>query len=105
VLPDDNFPGLEAADYNSFDLQVMPADPQFGPVTLDEGNIAQVRSWIASLGHQTAYVVVSRSMGNDARYFGAPSGYDKLAAEIPTALGGSVVYHNADTTIYRVTTD
>jgi hypothetical protein len=105
VLPDDNFPALQAADYNAYDLQVMPSDPQNGPVTLDENNLAQVRSWIDSLGHQTAYVVVSRSMGDDARYYGAPSGYEKLASEIPTKLGGSVVYHNADSTIYRVTAD
>jgi hypothetical protein len=105
VLPDDNFPALETADYNSYDLQVMPADPQFGQAWLDEGNVADVQSWIASLGNQPAYLVVSRSMSADARYFGAPHGYEKLVSEIPSWLGASVVYHNADTTIYRLAVD
>ena len=105
VLPDDNFPTLLAADYNSYDLQVMPSDPQLGESWLDEGNVPEVKLWMAGLGHRTAYVVVSRSMRADARYYGAPSGYDRLATEIPTALGGSAVYHNADSAIYRVSTD
>ncbi len=105
VLPDDNFPALQTADYNSYDLQVMPADPQFGESWLNEGNLPEVKRWIASLGHRDAYVVVSRSMRADAAYFGAPVGYTKLASAIPTALGGSVVYRSADTTIYRVTVD
>jgi hypothetical protein len=103
VLPDDNFPTLQAADYNSYDLQVMPSDPQLGQAWLDEANLADVKAWIAGLGHQTAYLVVSRSMRADAHYFGAPRGYEKLASEIPTALHGAVVYHDADTTIYRLT--
>jgi hypothetical protein len=103
VLPDDNFPTLQAADYNSYDLQVMPSDPQLGQAWLDEGNLADVKTWIAGLGHQTAYLVVSRSMRADAHYFGAPRGYEKLVSEIPSALHGAVVYHDADTTIYRLT--
>jgi hypothetical protein len=105
VLPVDNFPTLQTADYNSYELQVMPSDPQLGESWLDEGNISQVKSWISNLGHRTAYIVVSHSMGASAAYFGAPRGYEKLVAEIPTALGGSVVYRNADTTIYRLTVD
>jgi hypothetical protein len=103
VLPDDNFPTLQAADYSSYDLQVMPSDPQLGQTWLDEGNLADVRSWMSDLGHQTAYLVVSRSMRADAHYFGAPRGYDELVSEIPSALHGAVVYHDADTTIYRLT--
>jgi hypothetical protein len=105
VLPGDNFPALETADYNSYDLRVMPADPQLGESWLDEGNAADVKSWITGLGHRTAYIVVSRSMAAEASYFGAPRGYKKLAAMIPTALGGTAVYHDADTTIYRLTLD
>jgi hypothetical protein len=103
VLPDDNFPTLQAADYNSYDLQVMPSDPQLGQAWLDEANLADVQSWIAGLGHQTAYLVVSRSMRADADYFGAPRGYEKLVSAIPSALQGAVVYHDSDTTIYRLT--
>ncbi|MBV9424231.1 MAG: hypothetical protein JOZ98_15055 [Solirubrobacterales bacterium] len=102
LLPVDNFPALEAANYNDYDLQVMPSDPQLGAAWLDESNVAQVQSWIASLGHDTAYIVVSRSMAASAAYFGAPTGYKNLVSMIPTALGGSVVYHDADTTIYRL---
>ena len=103
VLPDDNFPTLQAADYNSYDLQVMPSDPQLGQAWLNEGNLADVQTWLADLGHQSAYLVVSRSMRADAHYFGAPRGYEKLVSEIPSALHGAVVYHDADTTIYRLT--
>ena len=105
VLPVDNFPTLQTADYNSYQLQVMPADPQLGAAWLDEGNLGQVKRWIGGLGHRTAYIVVSRSMSASARYFGAPRGYDKLVTEIPTALRGSAVYRDSGTTIYRLTLD
>ncbi len=105
VLPGDNFPALQTADYNSYDVQVMPSDPQLGESWLNEGNLPEVKRWIGGLGHHDAYVVLSRSMSADAAYFGAPLGYDKLVSEIPTALGGSVVYRNADATIYRLTAD
>ncbi len=103
VLPDGNFPTLQTADYNSYDLQVMPSDPQLGEAWLNEANLAEVQSWLATLGHRTAYIVVSRSMRADAHYFGAPQGYEKLVSGIPSTLHGAVVYHDTDTTIYRLT--
>ncbi|MBV9943710.1 MAG: hypothetical protein JO262_16400 [Solirubrobacterales bacterium] len=103
VMPVDNFPALEAADYNDFDLQVMPSDPQLGASWLDEANLSQVENWITTLGHRTAYIVVSRSMAASAAYYGAPRGYEQLVAKIPTVLGGGVVYQDADTTVYRLT--
>jgi hypothetical protein len=105
VLPDDNFPALETADYNSYELQVMPSDPQLGEDWLDEADFPEVQSWLASLGHSTAYIVVSRSMSASAAYYGAPRGYERLVAGIPTSLKGSVVYRDADATIYRVIVD
>jgi hypothetical protein len=102
VLPVDNFPALETADYNAYGFQLMPADPQLGAAWMDEGNVAQVQGWIAGLGHRTAYVVVSRSMNAWANYYGAPRGYAKLTRELPSVLHGSVLYHNDDATIYRV---
>lgn len=107
LLPVDNFPALEAPDYNDYDLQVMPSDPQLGPDAswLDEANLPQVENWVTSLGHRTAYIVVSRSMAASAAYYGAPQGYEQLVAMIPNVLGASVVYHDADTTVYRLTLD
>lgn len=102
VLPDDNFPALESADYSAYQLELMPADPQNGESWMNEGNLGQVEQWIADLGHQTAYIVVSRSMDASADYFGAPLGYSRLVSAIPTVLGSSVVYHNVDVTIYRL---
>ena len=81
---------------------MIPSDPQFGESWLDEGNVYDVTAWIDSLGHATAYVVFSRSMAAYATYFGAPQGYAQLAGSVQNILGWSVVYRNADTTIYRV---
>jgi hypothetical protein len=102
VLPQENFPMLETADYNDYDLQVMPADPQIGQSWMNEDDLPQVESWISGLGHQTAYIVVSRSMNSSADYYGAPKGYAELVSTIPTALRGSVIYRNDDATIYRL---
>jgi hypothetical protein len=103
VLAADNFPALDTADYNARQLEVMPADPQIGEAWLDEGNVSEVESWIAGLGHQSAYVVVSHGMAAYADYFGAPTGFTRLAHGLPTAPGWTVVYRNADVTIYRLT--
>ena len=102
VLPQENFPTLESADYNDFDVQIMPADPQAGPSWMNEADLGQVKSWIAGLGHRTAYVVVSRSMAASTDYYGEPKGYAELVRSIPAGLRGSVVYRNDDATIYRL---
>ena len=41
-------------------------------------------------------------MKASAEYYGTPKGYADLVHAIPAALGGSVVYHNDDATIYRL---
>lgn len=105
VLPQDNFPVLETADYGDYDVQVMPADPQLGESWMNEGNLDQVASWITDLGAPTAYIVVSRSMSENAAYFGAPIGYAQLVRIIPTALRGVSIYTNTDVTIYRLTVE
>jgi hypothetical protein len=102
VLPVLPFPTLESADYNHYEVQAMPADPQLGESWMNEGNLPQVENWIAGLGHRSAYVVVSRSMRDWANYYGAPKGYAELVGELPSVWNGSVVYHNDDTTIYRL---
>ncbi len=103
VLPADDFPGLEAANYAAYDFQVMPADPQSGASWLDEANLGDVVQWIDSLGHPSVYVVFSKSMGNYAGYFGAPAGYGQLAQAVAADSAWQVVYRNADVVIYRVT--
>ena len=103
VLPADNFPGLEAANYADYDFQVMPADPQTGASWLNEANLGDVVQWIDSLGHPSAYVVFSKSMHNYAGYFGYPTGYDHLANAVAADSAWRVVYRNADVVIYRVT--
>ena len=105
VLPADNFPGLEAANYADYDFQVMPADPQSGASWLNEANLGDVVQWIDSLGHPSAYVVFSKGMDNYAGYFGAPPGYGQLAKAVAADSAWQVVYRNIDVVIYRVTLD
>jgi hypothetical protein len=102
VLPQGNFPVLEVADYNDYELRVMPADPRVGQAWMNEGDLLQVESWIGGLGHQTAYVVVSRSMSASADYYGVPKGFVKLLKAIRTEFSGSAIYRNNDVTIYRL---
>ena len=102
VLAADDFPMLETANYNSYSLQVMPSDPLVHEAWLDEADVPEVEAWIDSLGSRNAYVVFSRSEAAYATYFGAPYGYAQLASAVRSTPGWSVVYRNADTTIYRV---
>lgn len=102
VLAADDFPMLETANYNSYDLQAMPSDPLVREAWLDEADVPEVEAWIDSLGRRNAYVVFSRSMAAYATYFDAPYGYTQLASAVRSRPGWSVVYRNADTTIYRV---
>jgi hypothetical protein len=102
VLAAGDFPALEVGDYSAFDLQVMPADPQYGQSWLDEASVTDVEQWLASLGHRTAYVVFSRSMAAYAGYFGYPGGYAQLAAAVANRPSWHVVDRNADAVIYRV---
>ena len=102
VLPDDNFPAPEGAHYNVYTVQDIPADPQIGDDTVDEGNVDKVVSWVNSLGRGDPYVVFSRSLGAYAEYFGAPRGYATLAHTVASSPGWSVVYRNPDVSIYRL---
>jgi hypothetical protein len=103
ILPADDFPSLQVPNYAAYDLQVMPSDPQDGASWLDEGDLSDVQQWIDSLGHPSAYVVFSRSMGNYASYFGYPTGYERLAKAVAADSAWQVVYSNPDVVIYQVT--
>jgi hypothetical protein len=102
VLAADNFPMVETANYNSYGLQVIPADPQVRAAWLDEASVDDVEAWIESLGYRNTYVVFSRSMAAYASYFDDPRGYAQLASAVRNSPGWLVVYRNADTIIYRV---
>jgi hypothetical protein len=102
VLPADSFPALEVGDYGAYDLQVVPADPQYGQSWLNEGSLTEVEQWLASLGHRTAYVVFSRGMAAYVNYFGYPAGYARLASAVSRSPSWRVVYRNEDAVIYRV---
>jgi hypothetical protein len=103
VLAADNFPGLEVANYRAYDLVVVPADPQSGQSWLDEGSLIDVEQWIAAQHHSSVYVVFSTGMANYASYFGAPTGYVKLAKAVTGDPRWHVAYRNPDVVIYRVT--
>ena len=101
VLEVDDFPDLESADFNDYNLKVIPAYTE-DSTTVNEANLAKVRRWLDSLGYRSAYVVVSRSMAVDADYFGTPPHYSQLINAVRDRPGWSIVYRNADATIYRV---
>jgi hypothetical protein len=103
VLAADDFPALEAADYRSYDLVIMPSDPQQGPAWLNEGSLLDVEQWLAAQGHASVYVVFTRSMANYASYFGYPTGYQALAKAVTDSPRWHAVYRAADVAIYKVT--
>jgi hypothetical protein len=100
VLAIDNFPSLESADFKDYNLKVIPAYTQEGKSS--EANQAQVRRWLDSLGYRRAYIISSRSMAAHADYFGTPLHYSQLIDAVLDRPGWSILYRNADTTIYRV---
>jgi hypothetical protein len=104
VLPNEQFPTLQAATYNDFPIEVMPSDTRFVPNPwVNEGNVVQVSNWIASLNRHEAYIVISQSMAEWNIYNGPPNGYDELVKGLRAgAMGAVPVYKNSSTTVYRV---
>jgi hypothetical protein len=104
VLPNEQFPTLQAATYNDFPVEVMPSDTQFVPQPyVNEGNALQVSNWIASLHRRTAYVVISQSMAQWNVYMGPPNGYNTFVQELREGeLNAVPAYRNSSTTIYRI---
>jgi hypothetical protein len=102
ILAADNFPTHEVANYNLYDVEEMPSDPQLGATWLNEANVSEVYNWIRSLGESPAYVVFSRSMANYASYYAAPRGYTQLESEVRDSPGWILIYQDAQTTIYRL---
>ena len=102
VLPVEDFPVKETADYEAYNVVDIPADPLVGAAWLDEANLGEVERWLAGFDHGNAYVVVSRGMRAYADYFGAPRGYPQFLKKISSAQRWPVVYQNTDVTIYRL---
>jgi hypothetical protein len=101
VLPVDDFPIQETANYSSYNVYFMSSPIGEEGKSLNEGNVIAVESWLDSLKAQYAYVVFSRSMNDYASYYGVSQGYPYLAGAVSNRYGWPVVYRNADTTIYR----
>ena len=80
----------------------MPSDPTNGADWLKENDLTAVDQWLASFQSNNEYVVFSTGMNSYQSYFGVPVGYSQLVSNVAHAPGWSVVYRNADTTIYRV---
>ncbi len=105
VLPVDNFPVLEAADYENHEVWFMPSDPQLGSDDdwLNAANVPMVDQWVASLTGPEKFLVVSQSMITYSAYYGFPTGYVKLARELPFSPDWTTVFKNNAVTIYRFT--
>lgn len=101
VLPVDNIPMLDTANYNAYGLvDIINARGANGKL-INEGNVLAVESWINSLKGTYAYVVFSRGMAAYASYYSAPQGYAQLANAVRGRYGWNVVYRNADATVYQ----
>jgi hypothetical protein len=68
---------------------------------LNEGSVVAVENWMDSLQRNYAYVVFSRSMSIYTSYYGTPPGYAQLASAVQDRYGWTVVYRNADATVYQ----
>ena len=101
MLPVNDFPDLETANFKDYYLQSIPVDPNRSP-HVNEADINQVEGWMTSLGHSIAYVVFSRSMAEYANFTGLPNGYAELVNTVRGRPAWSVVHRNADVTIYLV---
>lgn len=101
VLPVDNIPILETANYNSYGLHDVTNALGADRRPLNEGSVTAVEAWINSLKGSYAYVVFSRSMSAYVSYYSTPRGYAQLASAVRDRYGWTVVYRNADATIYR----
>jgi hypothetical protein len=101
VLPIDDFPDLESADFNDYNVEIIPAAPD-GPPNINLNNVGEVQEWLASQGYRTAYVVFSQSMAEEANWAGKPYGYAQLVNAVRSSPGWSIVYRNTNATIYRV---
>jgi hypothetical protein len=101
VLPDDNFPTHETFNYHEYEILTMSDIVTADGKALNEGSVVAVENWMDSLQRNYAYVVFSRSMSIYTSYYGTPPGYAQLASAVQDRYGWTVVYRNADATVYQ----
>jgi hypothetical protein len=103
VLATNDFPALEAPDYQDFNSLIIPDFPlEPGMAWLTDADLPAIENWIASFHNSNTYVIFTRRENAYAVYYDNPSGMGKLEKEVAHARGWTVVYHNSDATIYRV---
>lgn len=103
VLATNDFPTLEAPDYQDFNSLIIPDFPlEPGMAWLTDADLPAVEKWIASFHNGNTYVIFTRRENAYAVYYDNPSGMGKLEKDVAHAPGWTVVYHNSDATIYRV---
>ena len=101
VLAADDFPGLEVGNYSSYNMQVMPADPQFGQSWLSEASLTDVEQWLASFGSGRR-TSCSAAACPPTPITSATRRHAQLASEVRSSPAWRVVYRNANAVIYRV---
>lgn len=101
VLPVDNFPINQTANYSSYGFEVLTNGVNAQGKPLNEANLTAVESAIDSFKGNYAYVVFSQSMSLFAAYDSTAPGYAQLASTVRNRYGWNLVFHNADTSIYQ----
>jgi hypothetical protein len=101
VLAAEDFPALQSADYAEHTVLPLPSDPLMGEVWLDASDEPTLERWVAGLGSHPAYLVLSDTMIDYARYYGFPRGLSALQANLSASPRWAVAYRNADVVIYR----
>ena len=101
VLAAEDFPALQTADYAAHQVVPLPSDPLMGEAWLDPADEPTLERWVAGLGSEPAYLVLSTSMSAYADYYGFPKRLGTLRANLSASPRWSVAYRNADVVIYR----
>jgi hypothetical protein len=101
VLAAEDFPALQTADYAAYQVLPLPSDPHMGEAWLSPSDEPMLERWVAGLGPDPAYLVLSRTMTAYASYYGFPDGLASLRANLAASPRWTPVYRNADVVIYR----
>ena len=97
----DNFPLLDVANPGRYTVTKIPDDIQYGAITVNGASVASVDGFVRGLHAKHAYLLLSRSMLEYARYYNSPTGIPTLTRELRTARAWKLYYRNGDVTVYR----